>query len=291
MNHEVAAPMIGDLLHGRLRGETKTEVLSHVTSCGECKSLSETYGLLSEALLDNGLEHPSAEAIVQYAFTEDQLDPDERDRIATHLLGCELCASELEVTSQAEAEILAELSTVKAQDAPRIDRRTRLAPAIAAAVVAIVMAYPAYLGLFEVPRIDNRLASLEAERIGRVAANWTGPVDLNILQSPLRNTGNDPVAIHLAAQQPYVVLTVDPGLLEEYVGTGVVYLDIRDTSRRSIWSWEFTEQQVVGAVNGVVAVLVPADELPAGDLTMSVSRGADRAELVFDAPFRVTRSD
>ena len=87
MNHEIAAPMIGDLLHGRLSGETRDDVLSHVTACEECRSLSETYGLLSEALIDDTVEHPSAEAIVHYAFTEDELDPEERDRIATHLLG------------------------------------------------------------------------------------------------------------------------------------------------------------------------------------------------------------
>jgi len=291
MNHEVAAPMIGDLLHGRLRGETRNEVLSHVTSCEECRGMSETYGLLSEALCDHGDEHPSAEEIVKYAFAEDQLSPEERDRIAEHVLGCDLCASELETTNQAEAELIAESSPAQDEPATSFDRRSMLAAAIAAAVVLVVLAYPAYLGLFEVPRIDNRLAALEAETIGREASIWSGPLDLNILQAPVRGAGDPIVAVHLAQNQPLALLAVEPGLLEEYVGAGAVFVDIRDASGRSIWSWEFTESQVLNTASGLVTVLVPAENLASGDWTMAVSRGAGRAEPVFDAPFRVTRSD
>jgi hypothetical protein len=291
MKHEVAAPMIGDLLHGRLQGETRNEVLTHVTSCEECRSLSETYGLLSEALCDHGGEHPSADEIVKYAFAEDQLTTEERDRIAEHVLGCDLCASELETTNQAEAELVADSSPAQDEIATSFDRRSMLAAAVAAAVVLVVLAYPAYLGLFEVPRIDNRLAVLEAERLGREASVWSGPLDLNIFQAPLREAGDEIVAVHLAQDQPQALLAVDPGLLEEYAGAGTVFVDLRDASGRSTWSWELTENQVMNTANGLVTLLVPAEVLASGDWTMSVSRGAGRAEPVFDAPFRVTRSD
>ena len=61
---------------------------------------------------------------------------------------------------------------------------------IAAAAVLVVLAYPAYLGLFEMPRIHDRLATLEAGAPPREPA-WSGAVDLHVLQEPLRGAEDD----------------------------------------------------------------------------------------------------
>jgi len=286
MKHETAAPMIGDLLHGRLTGETRDEVLTHVVSCAECRSLTETYELLSEALIDDGADHPSAGEIVRYALDERTLSEEERDRIATHLLGCELCASELDVTSRAEAELTAVPQTSHEHPASGPDRRSVLAPAVAAAAVLVVMAYPTYLGLFEVPRIDQRLALLEAERSQAPAAVSPGPYRVHYLEPPLRDLGGEMPEIVLADDQTYAMLGVVPGLLEDYAGAGAVWFDIRDASGRTTWSLQLDESEL----SDVTAVLTPADRLPSGELTLVVSRGADRDELVFETPFRVVRS-
>lgn len=291
MNHEAAAPLIGELLHGRLSSGIKSEVLDHVTSCDECRSMSETYAVLSEAWSDETLEHPSSELIVGYALGEEALDEEVRDRIATHVLACELCAGEIELTSEAEAELTRDSRPSRERPTETLDRRWFIAPAIAAAVVLAVLAYPAYLGLFEVPRINDRLAVLEAERTYRAAPAWSGAVEMAVLQSPVRGAGDQVQSIELAATQPYVPLAVVPGTLDEYAGTETVYFDIRDSDGRLTWSWKLGENELRHRVQrgGAVALLVPSEQLPTGQWTLAVSRGPNRAEHVFEAPFGVTR--
>ena len=291
MNHDAAVPLIGELLHGRLNSGIKSEVLDHVTSCDECRSLSETYAVCSEAWNDEALEHPPSELIVGYALGEEALDEKVRDRIATHVLACELCAGEIEVTSQAEAELTGDSRPSRERPKEMLDRRWLIAPAIAAAVVLAVLAYPAYLGLFEVPRINNRLAVLEAERTHRAVPAWSGAVEMAVLQSPVRGAGDEVQSIELPANQPYVPLAVVPGTLDEYAGTETVYFDIRGSDGRLAWSWKLGESELRHRVQrgGAVALLVPSEQLPSGQWTLSVSRGPNRAELVFEAPFGVTR--
>jgi hypothetical protein len=292
MNHEAAVPLIGELLHGRLSSNIKSEVLAHVTSCDDCRSLSETHAVISEAWHDDTLEHPPSELIVAYALGEEVLEERVRDRIATHVLACELCAGEIEVTSQAEAELTGDSRPSRERPQETLDRRWLIAPAIAAAVVLTVLAYPAYLGLFEVPRINNRLAVLEAERTHRAAPAWSGgAVEMAVLQSPVRGAGDEIQSIELAANQPYVPLAVVPGTLDEYTGTETVYFDIRDSDGGLTWSWKLGESELRQRVQrrGVVALFVPSEQLPSGQWTLSVSRGSNRAELVFEAPFSVTR--
>jgi hypothetical protein len=293
MRHEAAVSLIGDLLHGRLSGGTRDELLSHVTSCNECRSLSETYATLSDAWNDDALEHPPSDLIVRYALDDKTLDEDVRDRIAAHLVACELCAAEIEVTSQAEADLAG--ATPSRQDRPAAapDRGWLLAPALAAAAVLVVLAYPAYLGLFEVPRINDRLAALEAEGVLGEAPAWAGAVEMAVLRSPVRSTEDEVPTIELAAGQPYVPLAVDPGTLDEYARTEVVHIDIRDAAGRMTRSWRLDESELRRHVRRarVVTLLVPAADLPPGQLTLSVSRGPDRAEPVFDAPFLVKRSE
>jgi hypothetical protein len=291
MNHEAAVPLIGELLHGRLSSRIKSEVLDHVTACDECRSLSETYAILSEAWNDDTVEHPPSELIVRYALGEEALDEKVRDRIAAHVLACEVCADEIEVTSQAEVELRGDRRPSRARPMETLDRRRLVAPAITAAVVLAVLAYPAYLGLFEVPRINNRISVLEAESTRGAGPAWSGAVEMAVLQSPVRGASDRVQSVELAVNQPYVPLAVVPGTLDEYAGSETVYFEVRDSDRRLTWSWRLGESELRHRVQrgGAVTLLVPAEQLPSGEWTLSVSRGPDRAELVFEAPFRVTR--
>jgi hypothetical protein len=292
MNHETAIPLIGDLLHGRLSGKIRGEVLSHVTSCTECKSLSETYAVLSEAWHDDTLEHPPSELIVQYAIAEDSLDEEVRAKVSAHLLKCELCASEVDVTSNAEAELAAVESPPSEQPGEMRDRRWLLAPAITAAAVLVILAYPAYLGLFEVPRIKSRLSVLEAEGTADTTAKWTGLAEPLYLQSPLRGVDTELPTIELASGQPYISLAVVPGMLEEYAGAQSIRFEIRDADGQSTWSWALSESELRSRADGdVVWFMVPGSALPAGRLTLSVSREPGSGVPVFEAPFLVRRSD
>jgi hypothetical protein len=291
MNHDAAVSLIGDLLHDRLSDSVKDRMLAHVRGCDDCKSLSETFALLSEAWSTGSLEHPSSDSIVRYALGRNDLDEEERDRVAEHVLSCELCAAEVEATSQAEAEITREAVPAPAER-PVVQRPSLIAPMIAAAAVLVVLAYPTYLGLFEMPRIHDRLAMLEAEAPTRAPA-WSGAVDLHVLQEPLRGAEDDLPSIRVEGDRPYVLLAVQPGTLEGYAGAPAVHFDIRDETGRVTWSLKMSEDELrlrARAAN-VVPLLVPVDELPVGRLTLSVSRGTEADDRLFDTSFVVSRID
>jgi len=289
MNHDAAVSLIGDLLHDRMSDSVKDRMLAHVRGCDDCKSLSDTFALLSEAWSTGTLEHPSSDSIVRYALGRIDLDEEERNRVAEHVLSCELCAAEVEATSQAEAKSTREAVPAPAER-PVVQRPSLMAPMIAAAAVLVVLAYPAYLGLFEMPRIHDRLAMLEAGAPARESA-WSGAIDLHVLREPLRGAEDDLPSIRVEGDRPYVLLAVEPGALEGYAGAQAVHFDIRDDTGRVTWSSRMSEDELrlrVRAAN-VVLLAVPVDELPVGRLTLSVSRGREADDRLFDTSFVVSR--
>jgi hypothetical protein len=292
MKHEVALPLIEELLHGRLSGKTRQDVLSHVRSCEECRSLSETYSVLSEAWDDGDREHPSSEVIVEYAVGEDALDDDTRSRVAAHLLECDSCAREVDETDRAEAALSREAATPADRPPEARDRIGLLAPAIAAGIVLLLLAYPAYLGLFEMPGIKGRLSALESGTVQQTTPDWSGPVRRVILQSPLRGDETDLPAADLGSGAPYVSLEVVPGMLEEYAGARFVRFEIRDSSGRRHWSWECSETELRSITEeGVIRFLVPTADLPTGRLKLLVSRDGAAAGVVFERSFLVERDE
>jgi len=291
MKHEAVVPLLGDLLQGRLGGTTREEVLSHVTSCDECRSLSETYAVLSDTWGEDGDEHPSSDLIVSYALGEDALDREVRDRVATHVLVCERCANEVEVTSGAEAELagLSSGASKRVADAPG---RRLAPPAIAAGFVLLLLAYPAYLGLFEVPRINHRLAVLETEGPDQAGAAWSGLQRPVTLRSPVRDGRGDVPVVRPETGQTHVTLIVQLGMREEYEGVGTVRLDLRDATDRVRWSESIDERELDRRVDGgFTLAVVPVRSLSAGRWTLAVTTGADSPELVFEAPFEFEPAD
>jgi hypothetical protein len=290
MTHEGAVEKIVDLLHGRLADIERDDTVAHVRGCAECGELAATYATLSAAFDDDGAagEHPPGALIVSYALREQGLAAHERDWVASHVLQCNACAAEVETIGEAEAEAARDSATPAGAEPPsRRARSAAYAPAFAAAAVLLLLAYPAYLGLFEVPRIHERIATLEASRSAAPAPEtWDGgPVHQRVLAAPLRGTTGEPTVIPLAEGQPYVMLEVDPGSLEEFA-TGVTRFGVLDGTGASLWSRELTADQIRSYVRstGTLEFVVPAAALGSGPLTLAVSRGSER---LFEASFLV----
>ena len=82
-------------------------------------------------------------------------------------------------------------------------------------------------------------------------------------------------------------------LLEEYAGSQIVRFEVRDAAGRATWSSTLSEHELRQRLDyDVVWFMVPAESLPAGRLTLIVSRGpGDPLEVVFETVFLVTRGE
>jgi hypothetical protein len=290
MTHEATVEKIGDLLHGRLAGAERSDAVAHVRSCEECRELAATYATLSAEFDDDGAAgaHPPADLIVRYALGAHGIEERERTSVASHVRQCATCAGEIEAVGEAETELVSDgVPRTVGEPPARPAGRALLAPAFAAASVLVLLSYPAYLGLFEVPRIHERIALLESRRLpAATPPAWDGgPVHQRLLAAPLRGAGKAPIVIPLAAGQTYVTLEVDAGSLEE-LATGVTRFAVLDDAGASRWSRDLTAEQIRSYVRetGTLEFVVPVTALGSARRTLSVSRGAT---LLFEVPFVV----
>lgn len=161
----------------------------------------------------------------------------------------------------------------------RLNRRAL----IAAAIVFLILAYPSYLGLFELPRLET-----EKERsprspvsIGLGERAVDGPVDLRVLSLPpgagqLRAT-EDPDAVEQIriGEDGRLALIVepDPDWIQE---SGVYRLGIIDGEERTAGEWTLEGPQVarwMTAIDGICVVL-PKHDFPPGRYRLRFSRRA-----------------
>ncbi len=104
MRHSEAIRHLPDLLTGTLTGDRQTETAEHLAGCDSCQGWAETYRFFSDALLaDDAAEHPSSEQLAHLAVDAELLTEPERERLASHLEGCDECRRELRLSREALA--------------------------------------------------------------------------------------------------------------------------------------------------------------------------------------------
>ncbi len=286
MRHEDAVFLLTDAWRGRLGelgGEARADLAAHVSDCSECRTMHETYRLLSallraEAGRDPG-DHPAAKDLVAYALDPESLSMSETARIATHVNVCETCSSEAEMIRGAEAS-LAYGGEPEAGPASRKSPR-RLYPnlraAIAAGIVAALMAYPTYLGL-------------RRREFQRVPV----PVPMVLLERPQRGETAQPPKVTVTPGQPYVSLGVERWLatsdatargyrVEIARSDGTVVLTLSVTAREA-------ERAAGSGSSDLFCLLVPASDLVTGDHELRVRlKGAADSDILFVTRFEVVR--
>jgi len=301
VEHQDAIARIGDLVRGRLDATSRAEVQAHLEQCQDCRRLSETYVVLAEsfgARHDAAPDaHPSSTEIVNLAVTPEKLSADERADLETHVEQCPACAVELEATREAESEFAA------VADVPRADptavetawRHPAVGIAVAASVLLVALAYPVWIGLVEKPRMERelreRIERLETGREGASPLDWSGPVELTLLQPPLRGASDEIPTIGLVADQPLVPLAIVPAFGEELEASTAIRFTVHAGTGPAIWSEESTRGDVdrYAQSAGVITFLVPAERMPEGEYRLKVSVAGD-GRVLFEVPFRVARA-
>jgi hypothetical protein len=260
VTHEEAVEALHELQLGRLEVDRRRELEEHLAECEDCRGLVETLYALRGAL-DRIEEEELPEAAAQ--------------ALEKHLSVCPSCrGGEAVGADRGETD----LPSARSRRASR--RRWERPLAAVAAVLVLALAYPAYVGLFE-----------KTER-ARGAVDG-GAVTLQMLRSEVRGEAAES-RIRVERAQPGVLLGVelavpagipDGGRLRfAFAGPGgrtVEEITLRaSTARRQILE------------TGIVTLLIPADAVPPGPLTLIVTADDQRAgEAIFETDFEVVRDD
>jgi anti-sigma factor RsiW len=309
MSHESAVLRLPEYLEGRLDPAAAADVAAHLGSCDECRQLSRTYRIVTAPVRHAPADpaHSASADLVACALGEPAPPAEGRADVRRHLGECPACSDLVRAIEEAEAEL-----------GPRSSSRASLAAAFprsrpylaAAAAAVLLLGYPAYLGIFRLPGVEDRLAAAAREGAGARAeaeglrqeldqardrieqsASWSGPVALPFLSGSVRG-GDEPEArVALAPGQPFVLLAVEPQLPPDAAGGERFLFEVRKADGIAVWSREMTASEIreVSSGSGALVLALPAGDLPPAHYALRLGRPAGPTALT--ARFEVVRAD
>jgi hypothetical protein len=316
LTHEQAAELLLDLPVGRLGESVPADLRGHVATCEKCKSALGIRDMLAEGLRHEGRaaagDHIAADEVVAFALQKERLPTTDLARIAAHARSCPSCAGEVETVRRAE-EAAAPPSPGpiwRLLDSLARAGRPQLAAA-AAALVFAVLGYPAYLGMYELPRLSGQVDSLRQERVrleadsaarlgalrseldweleaARAASRDRGPVEVHFLEPPTRR-GESAAILRVSSDQPavYIAVPLDPDL----VSPAGSYTFAITSAAGFVRAWQVAGADVgryVESPQGAVVFSLPSAELVPGAYTLKVStRSGPKEEIVLEVSFEI----
>jgi hypothetical protein len=233
------------------------------------------------------------------AYLEKALEVQEAEAFEEHYFSCQACLDELGLR-----QALPEAIKSAAKPSPGVVRWA----AAAAGLTAVLLAYPAWLGLVALPgareqaarsasdasRLRADLADMEfrtteAEQRYRSALAWDGPVTLTVFSAGLRSTTERKI-VRLLPDQPHAVLAFVPPPPRQLTRTDALEVSLSDQQGDDVWKTRILTKQAVEAhqESGTVPFLVPAERLPDGTYHLLV-RHAGGGAVLLDTSFDVRR--
>ncbi len=295
LTHEEAVPLVSDWARGALDADRARSVEEHVRVCGECQAAAEAAGgLQAEAarLARTPSPHPSPDALAQYVSEPEAASIATLARVGAHVRGCDPCQED--VTLMREASRPAWWRAIRATwDAPGSTARW-LQPALA--VCALLLAFPAWRGLVELPRervaAERRLHDTDAARVRaedraeRLASESNhaargGGVAALVLQGAARAAGPVPT-LRLRSGQ-----ILQPVLLDVSPPAGELRLKLVRANGTVAWTSGGPREEYWDEANRLIGLLVPTIVLTEGEYRIEARRADDPAPF-FTARFRVT---
>jgi hypothetical protein len=232
-----------------------------------------------------------------------RLAEDDQQAFEDHLAGCHACADQVLRYTQGLERISAQaLQAGSSTGWPGgfLDVwRPALPAAIAAGMVILVLGYPAFLGLYRLPRVESQprtLSRAAADARARLEeqprqATHRGFVGVHFLTRPARG-GAGVETIVISAGQPTVYIGVPLDPFDIPSGDDTYRFEV-GSAGRTVWSSVLTGAKVrayLDSEQGAVILVSPACDLPAGDYELTVRRGdGPGSEVIFGKRFAVAR--
>lgn len=294
LTHEQAVPLVSDWARGVLDDAQSRAVEEHVLLCGECRAVAEAAGGLhaeAERLARTPSAHPSADALAQYV-TEPQIASTlTLARVGAHVRGCDPCREDVALMREASRPVV--WRALRAWWEEPGSGARRLQPALALA--AILLCFPAWRGLVELPRqraaSEQRIrdADRARERAETMVRELTiqpapalrgGGVAALVLQGTLRDAGALPT-LRLRSGQP-----LQPVLLDVSPPRGELHVTLVHANGSVAWTASGPRGEFWDEANRLMGLLVPTDVLTPREYQIEVREGENRTPF-FVSRFRV----
>jgi hypothetical protein len=306
LDHETTAPLLSDLLAGRLAPDRSGEAWSHVGTCPDCRSVTTTMHQVRQAAAGyRGTawgEHPRAEDLVDYALDDDELSGTARAQVDDHLRTCRSCLRHIKLTREAHLSVLSQAGGTRFAD--RLFSPT-LAWAAALVMIALLggLALPAYRGLVALPEAQRARQDLaremrslrHEERVLRDALqaheeersrlqSGGGAVPLLYLGDTARGPGASP-SVALRSGQLFQPIVLDTELaLSSQQEVALALRRLPDGAEA--WSHRATWGQLWDPDSRALTLLVPTAVLSPGEYRLDL-RQPGRTQPLFAARFWV----
>jgi hypothetical protein len=285
MDHREAMRLVSDWARGRLDAASAREVDAHVRECRECQEAAEAAAGLETAsrrVEPASDAHPSSDALARYVEMPDAESIAALAHTGAHVRACRSCREDVELMREAAAPSWRRFLRTWFGD--RVWGVRALQPAFA--ILAVLLAYPAWLGLVEYPReratSEQRLAEAEALLRAETRPLRGGGISALVLRGATRGEDVVPV-LRLRRGQP-----LQPVLLDAALPPGRVRVSLIREPAGEVWSAEGEREEFWDEANGVVGLLFPADAFEAGEFRIEL-RAAEDSPPFFTGRFRVAR--
>jgi hypothetical protein len=293
MKHEEALELVHAMHERTLEAADRRDLDAHLADCARCRGVADTYALVFDTLQEENT-HLAIDEIVSYATHREPLTAAERERVEQHVASCESCADDLARVERVHASIEADPGA--GGDGGPTGRSRWSGPAswvtLAAAIAALALVYPAYLGIVRWPETASRASEVRAEqerlesRLVELRASaehvndelermrdWSGPVELELVTSTLRGA-DAPMTVELDPSRPFVLLGIQVAITGAVPDDAPIRFELADPSgtvARAMTTAAGEARDQVRSV-GVVTWLVPTASLSPGKYRLRVVR-------------------
>jgi hypothetical protein len=163
--------------------------------------------------------------------------------------------------------------------------------ALFASLGVLVLAYPAFRGLRDLPLVERQMLDLERrtrQTDGQPRSRWSGPVRLQALTSPLRGQAPQ-LILSVDPAEPYVLVSVRPILTEPWSEPDVHRFIIQGAGGQEAWSSEVTVGEMLQRMRsgGSLIFPIPSALLAPGRYELKVVPEKHPWEPILQIPFEV----
>ena len=304
MDHSTAETLLDDWLWGRLPPERASEVETHVAGCAECAAHAELMRGLKREVKEHGealfSAHLTGDELARLELRADSLSIADAARLGAHVRACPTCSAERAMIRGAAGP--APWRALKAWYSIADQPSAWIKPALA--MFAILLAWPAYLGVVEYPREKLAAEQARAEAARELAHTpptpgaevppgkqiWNGgSAAVLVLTGATRGASAAVPSARLRDGQPGLTIVTD----RHITGPDTLLVTLFDDQHRPVWKQPVPATELWDANARLTSLMIPSPNLTPGVYSIEIGApggaapGSTAAPPQFQARFRI----